>query len=603
MSGAFADVLGCIGDDDCLQRFREATMTALNGWACIEVAPFYRACVQLVHGEPGGTHLLRNGALLCGEVYRSGDSSNLPSTDDALQELSSQPTQFAKWQMDKYWGRYFAAVVSLDSASVYLIRDPSGLQTAYYVRVKGGYLFSNCLKCLLVTRQVEPKLNERFLCGYVRYGNRPFRETPITGVQELEAGECLIINKFGASRSASVFSDLADESLQDEWVQAKEVWNQILDVTTKLVSRHQTIGVDLSGGLDSSIVLASAAESLGDRKSILRPVNFFHPMVASGDERSLAREAAHRWGLTVAEVDVSQCLPFSELDRVPSSRFDRPSPHLVITALHRMLFEATGRPSFFLNGFGGDHVFHAKSGMPIQVADRFFHWQCVSGFNEMLNYSYTTNTPLWSVLRHCWRLLSEADDFAVWLTDQPDPSWYAPQLAESSKDLSFKPSWWRDTKAMSPMKRAQIIELFDCSSQTDRYYRSPYSQSASPLIQWPIIKLATKLRSSQLVTRTRDRVVLRSAATSKVPIQIVDRMDKGEHSGFFHHGFAANSDAILGLVEDGWAARNGYICREGLIEALKQASHGFTNDLWPVVNLVSIEVWLRGWKSVAPHAA
>lgn len=75
---------------------------------------------------------------------------------------------------------------------------------------------------------------------------------------------------------------------------------------------------------------------------------------------------------------------------------------------------------------------------------------------------------------------------------------------------------------------------------------------------------------------------------------------KGEHTATWQRGLRANLPLARGLIADGAAAAAGIIVPKPALVALTAAALGHTGRLWPLVNLLSVELWIRSWTTGCP---
>jgi hypothetical protein len=103
----------------------------------------------------------------------------------------------------------------------------------------------------------------------------------------------------------------------------------------------------------------------------------------------------------------------------------------------------------------------------------------------------------------------------------------------------------------------------------------------------------------EFIDATADRIRCgrRCAACST---ELLDRTSKGEHTATWQRGLRANLLLARDLVADGTAAGAGIIDPKPALAAVNAAALGHTGRLWPLVNLLSVELWIRSWTIGCP---
>jgi asparagine synthase (glutamine-hydrolysing) len=132
------------------------------------------------------------------------------------------------------------------------------------------------------------------------------------------------------------------------------------------------VGIFLSGGVDSNVLLAAAAEA-GARRVKTFTVAFEDPLEGdSSDETAAARESARFFGTDHTEVPVRLGPPEELLDDL--ERFGEPFANPTVYLTRRISREARRHVKVALSGAGGDELF---GGYPRYAA--LAHWQMLRG--------------------------------------------------------------------------------------------------------------------------------------------------------------------------------------------------------------------------------
>ena len=273
------------------------------------------------------------------EVRGSGDTPVIPHLYE-----ESGPDFVSRLE-----GMFAVALWDAARERLVLARDRVGKKPLLWTQLSDGTLaFASELKALLrlpdVRREVDPEALDAYLAlQYVPAG------TALRGVEKLPPGH-LLVAEDGAVRVERYWS-LAprDERLEEtEWLE--RVRETVGAAVRRRLVADVPLGALLSGGIDSSIVVAEMARAGGRVRTFT--VGFGDERY---DERAYARAVAERYGTEheeiVVEPDVTELLP-----RLARS-FDEPLgdeaalPELVVSELARQ------RVTVALTGDGGDEAF------------------------------------------------------------------------------------------------------------------------------------------------------------------------------------------------------------------------------------------------------
>lgn len=161
---------------------------------------------------------------------------------------------------EKLNGIFAFAVYRTDDKSLFLCRDRIGVKPLFYSEYSGGLVFGSEIKTLLKSGIVKPQIDEQGLNEIFFLG--PAR-TPscgvFKGVHELNPGECAVY-KNGRLRRRSYFSLEAHEHGDSEAETIEKTRYLLTDAIERQLVSDVPMCFFLSGGLDSSIIVKTAAE-------------------------------------------------------------------------------------------------------------------------------------------------------------------------------------------------------------------------------------------------------------------------------------------------------------------------------------------------------
>ncbi len=252
-------------------------------------------------------------------------------------------------------GKFAIAVWDARRRSAVVARDRLGIKPLYYARVGDLVVFGSELKSVLASGLVSGDLDYEAIDVYLTLGFFPGGRTPLAGVRKLEPGERLEIGD-GDVRVERYwrFPEPAPVEIartEDEW---SEMILDLLDqaVADRLMS-DVPLGAMLSGGLDSSLVVALMARHMSE------PVKTFAIGFsdAGGDnELADARLVANALGTDHHELELSY---ESDVVDLPDLlwHLDEPVADLSALGFHALSRMASDHVTVALSGQGADELF------------------------------------------------------------------------------------------------------------------------------------------------------------------------------------------------------------------------------------------------------
>lgn len=184
-----------------------------------------------------------------------------------------------------------------------LARDRLGVKPLYYTRQHGMLLFASEIKALVAHPLVERDLDPEALYHYLTFKAVPAPLTMFAGIRKLPAGHVLTCDARGDIEVVRYWDPVSAEGGPMDPVDPVAAADRVRElftasVTKRLVSDVPT-GVFLSGGLDSSAIVALTAPQSG------RPLNTFSIGIKDLEgynELDYARLVAERFGTNHREL-------------------------------------------------------------------------------------------------------------------------------------------------------------------------------------------------------------------------------------------------------------------------------------------------------------
>jgi asparagine synthase (glutamine-hydrolysing) len=296
--------------------------------------------VAVFNGEVYNFSSLR-GELHGHEVRGTGDTPILPH----LYEESGPHF------VERLHGMFAVALWDAGRERLVLARDRLGKKPLLWTRLPDGTLaFASELKALLRLPQLSREIDLDAIDAYLALQYVPGGRTPLRGIHKLAPGHVLVAE--GSTERIERYwqPEPADpSSSEDEWLE--RVRTTVGDAVRKRLVADVPLGALLSGGIDSSIVVALMAQA----SSV--PVRTFTVGFpdARYDERAYARAVSSRYGTVHEEVEIEEDIA-STLPRLAAT-FDEPLGDEATFPTFLIAEQARRHVTVALAGDGGDESF------------------------------------------------------------------------------------------------------------------------------------------------------------------------------------------------------------------------------------------------------
>jgi asparagine synthase (glutamine-hydrolysing) len=251
-------------------------------------------------------------------------------------------------------GMFAFALWDAPRGRLLLARDRFGIKPLYHARVPGGLAFASELKALASLPGVSADLDPVALSDYLTYLYVPAPRSILAGVGKLEPASLLTFE--GGSWDTARWWEPPvpgrgpQLGLEEA---AEELRGRLRETVRAHLVADVPVGAFLSGGLDSSAVVALMAEASS------RPVQTFtvgFEDAGAYDERAAAREVAVRFGCLHEEIMLT---PDHVTELLPACvwHLDEPLGDATAMASYLLARETRRDVTVVLTGVGGDEVF------------------------------------------------------------------------------------------------------------------------------------------------------------------------------------------------------------------------------------------------------
>ena len=168
--------------------------------------------------------------------------------------------------VERLYGMFAFAIVERDSGRVLMARDRLGIKPLYLAEVEGALRFASSLPALVHAGGVDTNIDPVALHHYMSFhAVVPAPHTILKGVRKLPPATTLVVEPDGTQKQRSYWQPLFEARKDEEGLGFDEWQERVIDVLRRAVKRRLVadvpVGVLLSGGLDSSLVVGLLAEA------------------------------------------------------------------------------------------------------------------------------------------------------------------------------------------------------------------------------------------------------------------------------------------------------------------------------------------------------
>ncbi|MFI5491445.1 N-acetylglutaminylglutamine amidotransferase [Actinoplanes sp. NPDC051859] len=314
-----------------------------------------------------GLTLVFNGCIYNYQQLREelrGYGYTFASTSDTEVILKA----YHRWGADcvqHFLGMFAFAITDHASGTVMLARDRLGIKPMYLAETPGRLRFASTLPALLAAGDVDTSLDKVALQHYMTFHSVvPAPRTILAGVRKLPPATVRVIQPDGTSTS-TVYWEASHErvdkpSSRAEWAEA--IHTGLRTAVERRMVADVPVGVLLSGGLDSSYIVALLAEQ-GQRGLTTFSIGFESAAGESGDEFAYSDLIAERFGTKHHQIRIGKDRFLPAVSRTVAAMSEPMVSHDCI-AFNLLSEDVAQQVSVVQSGQGADEILAGYSWYP-----------------------------------------------------------------------------------------------------------------------------------------------------------------------------------------------------------------------------------------------
>jgi len=522
---------------------------------------------------------LASGGALIGHVFPRERGEACATVD-----LASLPSRhrLVEYLIDRFWGEYLLLLPpEHDSDGATVLRDPSGgVDCIYSLRKR---FITADISIAAQSGLYRREIDWDFIQNNLVYPHHKAGATGLAGLRELLPGCQLHLSgsQHAIEQAWSPWSFVAAPHRHSDRREAQsDVRRAVSSTVTRWAETDRSVLLELSGGLDSSIVAAC----LHDAKARVACCNLVTP-VPGADERRYALSMADRLGV---ELHV-EALGFDEthLDFPPPPHAVAPSTWFLQHAaneLNEAIGARLGIHSFFSGG-GGDTVFcYTRTAAP--AADAFRECGTIAGIRAIRDLAELHQCTFWKAGRLAIRKRFTSPK----PPRKPDTSFLSAVCAQAT----LEPHPWFDAPDDALCgDRERIVDLAGTQVFRDGLARGAKWQMRMPLLSQPVMEACLNVPSWMWIAAGRNRAVARDAFANALPPDILHRRSKGTFMNYAGAFYRRNKGRLRDYVLTGQLEAHGLLDGEALRQFFERDLAVRDDRFMRIFDLCAVENWVR----------
>ena len=540
-----------------------------------------------------------------GEIYNARELgrtlSNLGHQFRGHSDTEVVLTALVEWGAEalaRFEGMFALALWDNRERRLVLARDRFGVKPLYYYLTANTLVFGSEIKALLASEEVEHRADWAGIHEYMHYNTTLGSRTAFAGINKLLPGQRL--EWCAASMTIDAFASIHDvDESQDDYAGAAE---RVKCLLAQAVQSHLVtdvdVGVFLSGGIDSSAIVA-----FGSQHRPLRTFSAGFDFHQGVDELPIARQIAKRFNTDHHELHIAGVDVPAVIERLVTAH-DAPFGDAANIPLFLLAEQVSGEVKVILQGDGGDEMF---GGYPRYTLLTYEHWLRTLASTVRWTRPMVSKASRW-YRRFCWlQNLSHPDPamrVALLMSEAPndEPTTarvFCPDvrssLAAADPFYRYK-EHYRQLRSLDTVQRALYTDagiiLPDVYfEKVDRATMAHGIEVRVPFVDTQLAAYAMALPSAFKVKALEKKRVLRQALRGIVPDAVLDAPKAGFGVPMAYWLRTSLADYLKAVLLDDGTRSAGLFDHSALERCIGEHIQGRRNNGKLLYKLLNLVLW------------
>ncbi|MEZ5688842.1 MAG: amidotransferase 1, exosortase A system-associated [Caenibius sp.] len=505
-----------------------------------------------LEGSPQPMHAADGRAVIVfnGEIYNFQElRKELRDTGAVFRSDGDTEVILAAWQrwgpdcLSRLNGMFAFAIYDLTERTLFLARDRLGIKPLYMATLSDGSLaFASELKGLLAHPLLRREIDPLAIEDYLTWGYVPDHRSILKSVEKLPAGHFRLLHHDRPPARSQQYWDVSFEKRARGSLAAMEA--ELLHLMREAVSARTVadvpLGAFLSGGVDSSSVVALMAEATRDPVKTCT-IGFD---VAALDESSYAQQVAQRFATNHHNRQVGS-QDFEQIGHI-AAMFDEPFADASALPTWRVCELARETVTVALSGDGADEAlagyrrqaFQAREEMVRAVLPSALRGRVFGTLGAIYPKADWAPRPLRAKTTFLALAQDGAHGYARALSITPPElrdRLYSPDFLKVRGDYRAEQPFvdlMRGAPARNGLDRAQYADLKfwlpgDILTKTDRTSMAVSLEAREPLLDYRFVEFAATLPQRARLRGTQGKFLLKKVMRRYLPDDILFRPKQG----------------------------------------------------------------------------
>ena len=521
--------------------------------------------------------------------------------------------EFGHEMLNRLNGIFAFAIWDNIKKELFIARDGLGVKPLCYVQNDRGFLFASELKAILKDPGIDRSLNYQAIHYYLSYLWCPAPHTMLKSVRKLEPGYALVV-RYGKIQKKWCFYDLpygqqAFNSSENEI--AKKLAEKIKEAVHRQMVSDVPVGAFLSGGLDSSAVVAFARQMNPDQKLDCFTIGFENStgkFEGFAEDLPYAEKVAKYLGVNLHIITVGSEM----VNRIEEMIYFLDEPQADPAPLNALFISELAREhgiKVLLSGAGGDDIFSGYRRHYALLSEKYWSWLPKTGLKALctLSNKLPQNNSIGRRLGKAFRYADCSDEerlisYFLWIDENIQRSLYTDDLRNTLADTEavdpLRQTLSRIPEEKNPLNRMLYLEAKHFLADHNLNYTDKMGMAAGvevrvPLLDKELIDFVTRIPPHLKQKGRIGKYIFKKAMEPYLPKDVIYRSKSGFGAPLRQWLHGELREVVMEMLGEQSLKKRGLFDPKSVSRLVEDDHNGKIDASYPIFSLMCLEWWQR----------
>jgi len=507
-------------------------------------------------------------------------------------------------------GIFAFAIFNQAERTMFIACDAMGVKPLYFSEGRDGFVFASELKALVAGGRVAGALDLSALYRILGFLWSPGGATPFKGVGRLRPGEALLVRNGGVARRWH----WTNRAWVDKPVHlsASAAIRHVQDGLRTAVHRQLVadvpVGAFLSGGLDSSAVVAMAREISPNIECFTIDTGSVRDAGVT-DDLPYARQVAKYLGVKLHEIQVDQTRMAADLERMVVQLDEPLADPAPLNVLYISQLAKEHGVKVLLSGTGGDDLFTGYRRHRALMLERYWAWLPVTA-RQVLRNGTSHLGRRGALGRRLTKAFAHADlspnerlvGYFLWADPARVMGLFAPEhraaLADEVMTAPLQDYLGELPPGLPPLQQMLALEQRFFLADHNLLYTDKMSMAVGvevrvPFLDNDLVRLANRLHPKLKQRGAEGKWILKKAMEPYLPHSVIYRPKTGFGAPLRHWLRHELREWVGDMLSVQTLRRRGLFDPKAVAALVADDQAGRVDAAYTILGLVCIEIWCR----------